>query len=125
MMGVKERFIKETLESQGQRMLRAQGQAMEEALRFHTRETYGRRHITVTEGGELSGTLTFTHTVQERFLDLRRLRHGSTESKRPKSRQIHNRFVMGTYNAIARELMYGFTEDVAARIRAEMEQAGA
>lgn len=121
MMRVKERFIKETLESQGQRMLRAQGQAMEESLRFHTRETYGRRHITVTEGGELSGTLTFTHTVQERFLDLRRLRHGSTESKRPKSRQIHNRFVMGTYNAIARELMYGFTEDVA-RIRAEMNQ---
>lgn len=124
-MGVKERFIKETLESQGQRMLRAQGAAMEEALRFHTRETYGRRRITVTEGGELSGTLTFTHTAQERFLDLKRLRHGSTESKRPKSRQIHNRFVMGTYNAIARELMYGFTEDVAARIRAEMEQAGA
>ncbi len=124
-MGVKERFIKETLESQGQRMLRAQGQAMEESLRFHTRETYGRRHITVTEGGELSGTLTFTHTVQERFLDLKRLRHGSTESKRPKSRQIHNRFVMGTYNAIARDLMYGFTEDVAARIRTEMEQAGA
>lgn len=124
-MGVKERFIKETLESQGQRMLRAQGQAMEEALRFHTRETYGRRRIAVTEGGELSGTLIFTHTVQERFLDLKRLRHGSTESKRPKSRQIHNRFVMGTYNAIARELMYGFTEDVAARIRSEMEQAGA
>lgn len=124
-MGVEERFIKETLESQGQRMLRAQGQAMEESLRFHTRETYGRRHITVTEGGELSGTLTFTHTVQERFLDLKRLRHGSTESKRPKSRQIHNRFVMGTYNAIARDLMYGFTEDVAARIRSEMEQAGA
>ena len=124
-MGVKVRFIKETLESQGQRMLRAQGQAMEEALRFHTRETYGRRRIAVTEGGELSGTLTFTHTVQERFLDLKRLRHGSTESKRPKSRQIHNRFVMGTYNAIARELMYGFTEDVAARIRSEMEQAGA
>ena len=70
-------------------------------------------------------TLIFTHTVQERFLDLKRLRHGSTESKRPKSRQIHNRFVMGTYNAIARELMYGFTEDVAARIRSEMEQAGA
>ena len=32
---------------------------------------------------------------------------------------------MGTYNAIARDLMYGFTEDVAARIRAEMEEAGA
>lgn len=124
-MGVKERFIKETLESQGRRMLRAQGQAMEDALRFHTGETYGRRHITVTEGSEMRGTLTFTHTVQERFLDLHRLRHGSTESKRPKSRQIHNRFVMGMYNSIARELMYGFTEDVAARIREKMKQGGA
>lgn len=123
-MGVKERFIKETLESEGRRMLRAQGLAMEESLRFHTRETYARRHIIVTEDGEMSGTLTFTHTVQERFLDLRRLRHGSTESRRPKSRRIHNRFVMGMYNAIARELMYGFTEDVAARIREEMERGG-
>ena len=120
-MGVRERFIKETLESQGQRMLRAQGLAMEEGLRFHTGETYGRRRITVTEGDEMSGTLTFHHTVQERFLDLKRLRHGSTESKRPKSRRIHNRFVMGMYNAIARELMYGLTEDVAARIREEWE----
>lgn len=124
-MGVKERFIKETLESQGKRMLRAQGLAMEEALRFHTGRTFGRRSITVTEGGEMSGTLTFTHTVQERFLDLKRLRHGSTESRRPKARQIHNRFVMGTYAAIARELMYGFTEDVAERIRTEMAQGGA
>ena len=124
-MGVKERFIKETLESQGRRMLRAQGQAMEEALRFHTGETYGRRHITVTEGGEMRGTLTFHHTVQERFLDMRSLRHGSTESNRPKSRRIHNRFVMGMYNAIAQELMYGFTEDVAARIREKMKQGGA
>lgn len=123
-MGVKERFIKETLESQGRRMLRAQGQVMEEALRFHTGETYGRRHITVTEGSEMSGTLTFHHTVQERFLDMRRLRHGSSESRRPKSRQIHNRFVMGMYNSIARELMYGFTEDVAARIKEEMERGG-
>lgn len=124
-MGARERFIRKTLESEGQRMLRAQGLAMEEGLRFHTRETYGRRRITVSESGEMSGTLTFTHTVHERFLDLRRLRHGSTDSSRPKSRRIHNRFVMGTYNAIARELMYGFTEDVAARIPAQMEQAGA
>lgn len=116
-MGVKERFIKETLESEGQRMLRNQGLAMEEGLRFHTGETYGRRRITVTEGDEMSGKLTFHHTVQERFLDLKRLRHGDTESKRPKSRRIHNRFVMGMYNAIARELIYGFTEEVAARIR--------
>lgn len=124
-MGVRERFIKKTLESEGQRMLRAQGLAMEEGLRFHTGETFNLRSITVTEKGEMSGTLTFHHTVQERFLDMRRLRHGSTESKRPKSRRIHNRFVMGMYNAIARELMYGLTEDVAARIREEMEQGGA
>jgi hypothetical protein len=29
---------------------------------------------------------------------------------------------MGTFNAIAKELMYGFTEDVIARIRKEMQQ---
>ena len=121
-MGIKERFIKETLESQGRRMLKSQGLAMEESLRFHTRRTYSNRYISVTQKGEMSGVLTFTHTVQERFLDLRRLRHGSKESPRPRSRQIHNRFVMCTFNAIAKELMYGLTEDVIAKIRKEMQQ---
>lgn len=98
-------------------MLRRQGAAMEESLRFHTKETFLRRRIEVTEGTEMSGTLTFTHTVQERFLDMRRLRHGSEQSRRPAGRIIHNRFVMSMYNSVANELMYGFTEEVAARIR--------
>lgn len=121
-MGVKERFIKETLERQGQRMLRRQGVAMEESLRFHTRETLTSRRIYVTEGTEMSGTLTFEHTVQERFLDLKRLRHGSEESSRPRNRQIHNRFVMSMYNAVANDLLYGFTQEVAERIRKDFEQ---
>lgn len=121
-MGVKERFIKETLERQGQRMLRRQGVAMEESLRFHTRETLTSRRIYVTEGTEMSGTLTFEHTVQERFLDLKRLRHGSEESRRPRNRQIHNRFVMSMYNTVANDLLYGFTQEVAERIRKDFEQ---
>lgn len=121
-MGIKERFIKETLERQGQRMLRRQGVAMEESLRFHTRETLTSRRIYVTEGTEMSGTLTFEHTVQERFLDLKRLRHGSEESRRPRNRQIHNRFVMSMYNAVANDLLYGFTQEVAERIRKDFEQ---
>lgn len=121
-MGVKERFIKETLDRQGQRMLRRQGVAMEESLRFHTRETLTSRRIYVTEGTEMSGTLTFEHTVQERFLDLKRLRHGSEESRRPRNRQIHNRFVMSMYNAVANDLLYGFTQEVAERIRKDFEQ---
>ena len=121
-MGVKERFIKETLERQGQRMLRRQGVAMEESLRFHTRETLTSRRIYVTEGTEMSGTLTFEHTVQERFLDLKRLRHDSEESRRPRNRQIHNRFVMSMYNAVANDLLYGFTQEVAERIRKDFEQ---
>lgn len=121
-MGVKERFIKETLERQGQRMLRRQGVSMEESLRFHTRETLTSRRVYVTEGTEMSGTLTFEHTVQERFLDLKRLRHGSEESRRPRNRQIHNRFVMSMYNAVANDLLYGFTQEVAERIRKDFEQ---
>lgn len=121
-MGVKERFIKETLERQGQRMLRRQAVAMEESLRFHTRETLTSRSIHVTEGTEMSGTLAFEHTVQERFLDLKRLRHGSEESIRPRKRQIHNRFVMSMYNAVANDLLYGFTQEVAERIRKDFEQ---
>jgi hypothetical protein len=121
-MGVRDRFIRETLEKQGERMLRRQGVAMEESLRFHTRETLTSRRIYATEGSEMSGSLTFIHTIQERFLDLKRLRHGSEMSPRPRKRQIHNRFVMSMYNAVASELMYGFTEEVAERIRKDFEQ---
>ena len=121
-MGVRDRFIRETLERQGQRMLRRQGVAMEESLRFHTRETLTSRRIYVTEWTEMSGTRTFEHTVQERFLDLKRLRHGSEESRRPRNRQIHNRFVMSMYNAVANDLLYGFTQEVAERIRKDFEQ---
>ena len=118
-MGVRERFITETLETEGRKMLQSQQRAMQSSLKFHTGRTLSSRHISVSSDGEASGTLTFRHSIQERFLDLRKLRHGSVQSHRPKLRQIHNRFVFGAFASISRRLMYGLTEDVIERLRGE------
>jgi len=100
-MGIKERFIQETLEQEGARLLRNQGTAIETAYQRRSGRLMGGRSVAVGDA-----KLTFTHPIYERFLDI-----GGG-----KRRRIHNRFVFGTYGAIARRLMYGFTEEVAAEI---------
>lgn len=109
---LKGRFVTEVLRSEGEKMLSRQGAAMQEYLRFQTGHTFSSRSITVTDN-----TLSFRHSVVERFLDLKRLNHGSKEVRRPARRKIHNRFVFGAYGSIARRLMYGYTEEVAAQLR--------
>lgn len=115
-MSIRERFIDETLQHEGQRMMRNQ----EVAIRSATKEQSGRllreRRFSVSDG-----QLTFTHTAYERFLDLRKIHRGGTVVKR-RRRKIHNRFVFGTYAAIARRLMYGFTEEVIADIRQRFKE---
>lgn len=110
-MSVRERFIEETLQQEGARLIKHQGAE----IRSVTQEHHGRllrdRHISVRDS-----ILTFTHTDYERFLDLRRIHRGGHRIKR-KARHIHNRFVFGAYAAIARRLMYGLTEEVASDIR--------
>lgn len=115
-MSIRDRFVQETLRTEGERMLKRQGEAMREAVRFHTNELYSNRSISVS-GGEFDGKLEFRHTLHERFLDLKSLRHGSVTVKRKKSRRIHNRFVWGMYNSVAERLLYGFTEEVAESLR--------
>ena len=51
----------------------------------------------------------FDIVTTSRFLDIR--------NRRKKRLRIHNRFFLGAYAAIARRLMYGFTEEVAVSFR--------
>ena len=82
---------------------------------------YNDRSIFVTGGADMDGKLTFAHTDYERFLDLRRLRHGTKTSK--SNKKINNRYVFGAYSSIASRLMYDLTDDVAESIRKQMEGA--
>ena len=106
-MSVKARFIAQTLEKAGADMMSRQGSAIASSLNERTGRLMNERSIEVATGGDADGRLTFTHTVYERFLDMRRL--GGVKHKR---RRIHNRFVFGTYSSIAARLMYGFTQEV-------------
>lgn len=121
-MGVKERFVRNVLEEEGRRMLGAQGAAIGRAVRFHTGRMFNDRSITVSGGADMDGKLTFTHTDYERFLDMKRLCHGSGKSNIKSNRRIHNRYVFGAYSSIASRLMYDLTDDVAESIRRQLSE---
>lgn len=114
-MGARERFIADTLESEGKRLLRNQGAAISSSYRRGTGRLEEGRSISVTGGTDADGRLTLTHPVYERFLDIK--------NRRRKRMRIHNRFIFGAYAAIARRLMYGYTEEVAAMFRTMEESA--
>lgn len=118
-MSVKERFVKEILEDEGRRLIRNQSLALERKLKVRSGRLMGTRRIGVEGGDVYDGRMSFTHTVYERFLDMRRLHLGSQEVRR--NRKIHNRFVFGHYSSIAGRLMYDLTDDVVARIREQIK----
>jgi len=108
-MGARERFIQDTLETEGKRLLRNQGAAIAAGYHRGTGRLEDGRSISVTGGSGADGRLTLTHPIYERFLDIK--------NHRRKRMRIHNRFIFGAYASIARRLMYGFTEEVAAAFR--------
>lgn len=114
-MGARERFIQDTLETEGKRLLRNQGAAISSAYRRGTGRLEEGRSISVTGGEGMDGRLTLEHPIYERFLDIK--------NHRRKRMRIHNRFIFGAYASIARRLMYGFTEEVAAAFR-QLEENG-
>lgn len=75
--------------------------------------------VSAAGGADMDGKLTFAHTDYERFLDLRRLRHGTKTSK--SNKKINNRYVFGAYSSIASRLMYYLTDDVSESIWKQME----
>lgn len=118
-MGVKDRFVRNVLEEEGRRMLSSQSSAIGRAVRFRSGRLFNDRSISVSGGADMDGKLTFTHTDYERYLDLRRLKHGTKTSK--SNRKIHNRYIFGAYSSIASRLMYDLTDDMAESIRKQME----
>ena len=114
-MGARERFIQDTLETEGRRLLHNQGAAIAAGYQRGTGRLEEGRSISVSGGSDADGRLTLTYPIYERFLDIK--------NHRRKRMRIHNRFIFGAYASIARRLMYGYTEEVAAMFRTMEESA--
>ena len=116
-LAVKARFINTVLKEEGSRMWEQQGRQIALKTRRRTGNLYERRRIAVFGGnGQFDGMLSFTHSIYERFLDMKRLSDG-----RKSNRNIHNRYVMRAYGRIAGRLMNDFTEETKADLQKEFE----
>lgn len=113
-MSVRDRFVKDVLESEGAKLLSRQGTAISSSLKQQSGRLMSSREITVSGGSDMNGKLTLEHPIYERFLDMRK---PGKNGRKKKGRRIHNRFVFGAYASIAKNLMYGFTDEVADEIR--------
>ena len=116
---VEQRFVEEILTSEGARLLKNQGAAFAARLHFHTKRILEHRRTEVSAADGYSGKLAVSPTAYQRFLDLKAMKYGSKVVRR--NRKIHNRFIWGHFNSIAARLANDLTPDVAARIRAELE----
>lgn len=120
-MPIKQRFVKAILEDESKRLMRNQGLALGRKLSMRTGRLFNTRQTSVTGGADMDGQLSFSHTIYQRFLDMKRLQYKSKEVHR--NRRIHNRFVFGHYSSIAGRLMYDLTDEVVATIKEELKSA--
>lgn len=122
MDAIKQRFVQHVLQDQGNRLLRNQGNALYQHLKFRSGDLDRRRSVKVSGGESIDGKLIFHHLDYERFQDMKRLitsRKGKT--KLNPGLRIHNRFIYGHYLAIARQLSIGFTEQVRDKFRTDLK----
>ena len=117
-MTVKGEYIRRTLLDESNRWLQNQKTVLATKLHSRTGRLVNERSMSVSEQGEMSATMTYQHTIEERFLDMRVLRYGSKIVRR--ARKIHTRFAYGHYESIASRLMYGLTDDVVAEIKQQL-----
>ena len=115
-MTVKGEYIRRTLLDESNRWLKNQKTVL--ATKLHSRTGRLVNERSISEQGEMSATMTYQHTIEERFLDMRVLRYGSKIVRR--ARKIHTRFAYGHYESIASRLMYGLTDDVVAEIKQQL-----
>lgn len=113
-MDVRGAFVRKVLQEETERMLERQEAAISATLSRRSGTLLSSRRVSVSGGGDMDGTAVFSHPIYERFLDMRRM---GKDGRRRKGRKIHNRFVFGAYASIAKNLMYGLTEEVARGLR--------
>lgn len=82
-MTVKGEYIRRTLLDESNRWLKNQNTVLATKLHSRTGRLVNERSMSVSEQGEMSATMTYQHTIEERFLDMRVLRYGSKPSGVP------------------------------------------
>lgn len=117
-MQIQMAFIEQILKAEGKATKASTLRAVRKQILFKYGRT-GRLENDNTES--VSGnTLTITHPLHKRFLDMKtKQRDGQL---RKKKYPIHNKIIFGHYNDIAYKLMYGFTEEVARNIRENFKE---
>lgn len=116
---VRARFIKQSLQKEGNVFLNRQTGVINQKLKRRTGNLLASRRIDIYGGNDdFEAMMVFTHPVYERFLDMRRL----SSEERSHKRNIHNRLIFSTYGKVAERLMYGFTEDVQERLKGEIDE---
>lgn len=67
-------------------------------------------------------SLTYTQAALYRFVDMKKLRYPGTNTqyKRKKVYDFHNRIIMGHYNGIMKELIYGAAAEVEAGLKSKI-----
>lgn len=94
---------------------------MRKLLHFHTGQIVSGRQFTVTVGDSMDGQLTIRHKAYQRFLDIKRRVTDKAGRIRKRSIPIHNRYIHGHYQSIARRLMFEMTDDVVQGIKKDLK----
>lgn len=68
-------------------------------------------------------SLSYRHAGLLRFVDMKRLARPGTQIKyrRKSVHEAHNRIIMGHFNGIMGDLIYGLTEEVKAELKAKLD----
>jgi len=128
MNDLKTEFVFQQLQDIAGDIDKAQKSAIQKYLHYKTgRLTHGRR-FTVAKGNFLNGEMTLEHPIYERFLDIKKKLKasksdgGHVRSKRRfRSYPIHNRIIMGHFNRLSYQLLYGFTDEVASQMKKNLD----
>lgn len=126
---IKTEFIKQSLQKFNKRVDEAQVRTIRKLLHYRTGRLVNDRIFKIETGKGFDGKAEITHPDYERFLDVKKKARVSENVQhwrkrirgKPKSYPIHNRIIMGNYNRLAENLMFGFTEEVKASIKQDLD----
>jgi hypothetical protein len=126
MNSIKSEFVYRELTQISKDIDKAQRAAIKKYLHFKTGRLMNDRVFEVLKGSYMSGEMTLEHPIYERFLDIKKkskvLASGKSRKKnRPKSYPIHNRIIMGHFNRLIYQLLYGLTDEVKEQIRKDLD----
>lgn len=106
---IKDFYIRQVLEEAGDEIFDQQSRVLGNANSEY-QDLLNNRSYSIS-----SGTLTLTHSLRERFVDMKRVR-----GKSQKSLRVHNQIIWSQFNVIVGKLRNGFTSDIRSAIAMQL-----